>query len=119
MDYKQNHYFCFVFQMEIKFGKQYLKELFFTGTCTDKKHRFQPQIISKYIKVVNLLEANATKEDLFRFHSLHFEALHGDKEGLFSVRINDQYRLELDIRVISNEMVITICTIVELSNHYK
>ncbi len=105
--------------MEIIFGKQYLKELFFTGTCTDKKHRFQPEIISKFIKVVNLLEANTTMEDLYRFRSLHFEALRGDKEGLFSVRINDQYRLELEIKVEGKEPVITICTIVELSNHYN
>ncbi|MBQ0057727.1 MAG: type II toxin-antitoxin system RelE/ParE family toxin [Bacteroidales bacterium] len=105
--------------MEIKFRQAYLKELYETGTCSDKKHRFQPQIVSKYRKTVDLLEANATKEDLYRFHSLRFEALRGDKEGLFSVRVNDQYRLELSIEVIGQEPVITVCTIEELSNHYK
>lgn len=121
MDLNKSLYLCRakILYMEIRFKQSYLKELYETGSCSDKKHRFQPQIISKYRKTVDLLEANATKEDLYRFHSLHFEALHGDKEGLFSVRVNDQYRLELSIEVIGREPVITVCTIEELSNHYK
>lgn len=97
--------------MDIRFGQTYLKELYEKGTCNSKKHRFQPQIVSKYRKTVDLLESNNTIEDLYRFHSLHFEALRGDKEGLFSVRVNDQYRLELSIEVIGRESVITVCTI--------
>lgn len=121
MDSKNNTYLCRakILNMEIKFGQKYLEELYETGSCSDKKHRFQPQIVSKFRKTIDLLEANATKEDLYRFHSLHFEALRGDKEGLFSVRVNDQYRLELSIEVIGREPVITVCTIEELSNHYK
>lgn len=121
MDLNKKLYLCRakILYMEIRFKQSYLKELYETGSCSDKKHRFQPQIISKYRKTVDLLEANATKEDLYRFHSLHFEALQGDKEGLFSVRVNDQYRLELSIEVIGREPVITVCTIEEMSNHYK
>lgn len=121
MDLKIIQYLCRVKiqHMEIRFRQPYLKELYETGSTTEKKYRFQPQIVSKYRKTIDLLEANATKEDLYRFHSLHFEALHGDKEGLFSVRINDQYRLELSIEVVGREPVITVCTIEELSNHYK
>lgn len=105
--------------MEIKFEQRYLEELYLTGKCTDKKHRFQPPIIAKYRKTVDLLEANSCKEDLYRFHSLNFEALKGNKDGLYSVRVNDQYRLELKIEVSGSEPIITICTIVELSNHYQ
>jgi proteic killer suppression protein len=32
--------------MEITFEKEYLRELYETGKTTDKKYRFQPQIIS-------------------------------------------------------------------------
>ena len=31
---------------------------------------------------------------LVKYGSLHYEKLHGDKEGISSVRVNDQYRIE-------------------------
>ena len=31
--------------MDIKFDKKYLEELYLKGKTSDKKHRFQPQII--------------------------------------------------------------------------
>lgn len=40
--------------MEIIFNEEYLKELYETGK-TDKKHRFQPQIVRKYIRVIDLM----------------------------------------------------------------
>jgi proteic killer suppression protein len=105
--------------MEIKFDKKYLEELFETGKTTDKKYRFQPQIVKKYRKTVDVLESVAVVEDLFRYNSLHYEVLHGNKEGLESVRVNDQYRIEFKTTKVVSETVVTICNIVELSNHYK
>lgn len=105
--------------MQIIFDKEYLNELYFTGKCNDKKYRFQPQIIKKYKTQVDILAACSKMEDLYRFKSLHFEALRGDKAGLYSVRVNDQYRIELRLDTSATEPIMTICTIVELSNHYK
>lgn len=105
--------------MEIRFEKEYLRELYEKGHCSDKKHRFQPQIASKYRKTVDLLESTSVMEDLFRFRSLYFEALRGDKDGSYSVRVNDQYRLEFKLDLISKEPIVTLCTLTELSNHYK
>jgi proteic killer suppression protein len=105
--------------MEIKFDKTYLKELYDKGKTTDKKHRFQPQIIQKYRKTLDILESVTVIEDLFRYNSLRYETLHGDKEGLESVRVNDQYRIEFKTTKIISETVVTICNIIELSNHYK
>lgn len=34
--------------MEITFEQQYLSDLYYKGNASDKKHRFQPQIIRKY-----------------------------------------------------------------------
>ena len=65
-----------------------------------------------------LIQANRI-EDLFPFKSLHIEALHGDKEGRFSLRANDQYRIEFTVSETTEEPIVTICTIMELSNHYK
>lgn len=105
--------------MEIKFDKTYLEELYVKGKASDKKHRFQPQIIAKYRKTIDLMESLNTVKDLFRFHSLNYEVLKGDKAGLESVRVNDQYRIEFKTTKVISETVITICNIIELSNHYK
>ncbi|MDR1683569.1 MAG: type II toxin-antitoxin system RelE/ParE family toxin [Candidatus Symbiothrix sp.] len=105
--------------MEIKFDKEYLKELYDTGKTTDKKYRFQPQIVQKYRKTLDVLESVAVVEDLFRYNGLRYEVLHGDKEGLESVRINEQYRIEFKTNKVVSETVVTICNIIELSNHYK
>jgi len=105
--------------MEIKFDKTYLEELYNTGNTTDKKYRFQPQIAKKYRKTIDILESVSGIEDLFRYNGLRYEVLHGDKAGLESVRVNDQYRIEFKTTKIISETVITICNIVELSNHYQ
>lgn len=102
--------------MEIKFEKDYLKELFYDGVASDKQHRFQPQIVRKYVKVVNILDSVAKVTDLYRYRALHYEKLIGDQKGLESVRVNDQYRIEFKS---SESEGITICNIIELSNHYK
>ena len=102
--------------MEVKFDKDYLKELYYQGKSSDKQHRYQPDIVRRYIRVVNILDSVARVTDLYRYQSLHYEKLIGDKKGLESVRVNDQYRIEF----FSTELgELTICNIVELSNHYK
>ena len=105
--------------MEIIFEKEYLRELYELGKTTDKKHRIQPQVIAKYRKTIDILEAVTNTEDLYRFNALHYEVLKGDKKGLESVRVNDQYRIEFTTTEIASETVVTICSVIELSNHYK
>ncbi len=105
--------------MEIKFNKTYLEELYFKGKTSDKKHRFQPQIIAKYRKTIDILESVSKVEDLYRYHSLNYEALVGDKEGLESVRVNNKYRIEFKTTKVVSEIVVTVCNIIELSNHYQ
>ena len=59
-------------------------------------------------------------EDLFTFQSLNYEKLKGDKKGISSLRINDQYRLEFrEIPSQSDQSIIEICSIVDITNHYK
>ena len=67
---------------------------------------------------IDYLKWALRKEDLFRLNSLNFEALKGNKAGRFSIRVNNQYRIEFTIEENSEEPVLTICNIVELSNHY-
>lgn len=93
--------------------------MYTTGICTDKKHRFQPNIVRKYIDIVNLMKKSNSVLSLCQYNSLRYEKLKGDKDGLSSVRVNDKYRIEFEERMKDGESVATICNITELSNHYK
>ena len=105
--------------MKVFFNEEYLERLYTEGDTGTKKYRYQPQVIRGYQKGVKYLIQARRKEDLFPFKSLHFEALHGDKEGRFSIKANDQYRIEFTLTETEDEPIATICTIIELSNHYK
>lgn len=104
--------------MIVTFEKTYLKELYENGKTSDKKHRYQPSIVKRYKDRISYLMKATSKEELYPIKSLHFEALLGDKKGLFSVKVNDQYRIEFSLTENIEESILTICNIVELSNHY-
>lgn len=105
--------------MIVTFEETYLQELYLNGKAIDKKHRFQPQIVAKYVKVVNLMKQQENVLGLTKYGSLHYEKLHGDKEGFSSVRVNDQYRIEFTEAMEEGKQIATICNITDLSNHYK
>lgn len=104
--------------MIVKFDKKYLEELYVSGKCDDKKHRYQPQVIRNYIRRVVTLAEAPNIEALYPLHSLNYEVLVGDKKGLSSIRIDKQYRLEFIVSE-DGEPTITICTLTDITNHYK
>lgn len=106
--------------MIIKFEKEYLEELYTSGKSKNKKHTFQKSVIKKYVETINKLRPINRIEELFPLHSLNYERLTGKKKHLESVKVNDQYRIEFRTSI-EGEVpnCITICSIVELSNHYK
>ena len=104
--------------MQIVFKQDYLSSLYYEQKA-DKKHRFQPEVVQKYIKVVNILKYAKTIEDLFPFNSLNYEKLSGDKTGTESVRVTDKYRLEFQTEKVEGDFIVTVCNILELSNHYQ
>lgn len=105
--------------MKVTFEKEYLRELYENGKASDKRHRFQEQIIRKYIRVVDLMVELANVMELARYGGLHYEHLHGDKKGTSSVRVNNQYRIEFREIVEEGKTIAEIVNITELSNHYK
>lgn len=105
--------------MVVIFEKDYLKELYIDGKISDKQHRFQPDIVSRYVKVINMIINANSVNDLARIGSLHYEHLEGNKKGFSSVRVNDKYRIEFFEEIEEGQKIATICNIVELTNHYK
>lgn len=104
--------------MIVIFKKDYLKELYEQGVAKKKKYRFQPQIVRRYQDRINFLIKASRVEDLFSIKFLHYEVLTGDKAGISSVRVNDQYRIEFEVETVEGKSVLTLCNIIELSNHY-
>lgn len=105
--------------MIVSFQEKYLKELYEDGQAKDKQHRFQPQIVKKYTKVVDLMIEQKDVMGLTKYSGLHYEHLHGDKEGLSSVRVNNQYRIEFREILEGDKKYAEVVSITELSNHYK
>jgi proteic killer suppression protein len=105
--------------MIVTFEKEYLRDLYETGKTADKKHRFQPEIVRKYKQCINLMRRMPDTKALAKYNGLNFENLQGDKSGIFSIRVNKQYRIEFTVTDNDVESVATICNILELSNHYK
>lgn len=104
--------------MIVEFEEEYLRDLYTKGECNDKKHRYRVDIVKRYKRCIDYLKWASCKEDLFRINSLKFEALKGDKSGRFSIRVNNQYRIEFALIEILDEQILNICNILELSNHY-
>jgi proteic killer suppression protein len=106
--------------MEVTFEKEYLRELYEFEKTSDKKRRFQPQIISGYLKCVKVLMEIQRMEELYTYNSLRYEKLKGDKQGFSSLRINDQYRLEFrEIPSLNDQSTIELCSLTDITNHYK
>ena len=105
--------------MIVTFEEDYLRELYEDGQASDKKHRFQPQIIKKYTRVVDLMMAEPNVMGLTKYGRLHYEHLHGDKEGLSSVKVHDQYRIEFREILEGDNTIAEMVSLTELSNHYK
>lgn len=106
--------------MIIKFDKEYLSELYYKGQSSDKKYRFQPAVIKKYIlRIITLADAPNT-EVLYPLNSLNYEVLSGSKSGISSIRIDKQFRLEFTVtHSHDGEIILTVCPIIDITNHYK
>lgn len=104
--------------MQIVFKQDYLSVMYITGK-SDKSPWFQPEVVKKYVKIINILKHAKSIEDLFPLNSLNYEKLKGDKSGLESVRVTGKYRLEIKTEVVQGETIATICNVIELTNHYQ
>lgn len=81
--------------------------------------RYPCPTVSDTLRVIDTMIDTPDVLGLLRYRSLNYEKLKGDKAGLSSVRVNDQYRIEFEERVKEGETIATICNITDLSNHYK
>lgn len=102
--------------MLVKFNNSYLEKIY--QGKTKGKISYSSEVVIQLKKTVLKLEQADNTAQLRQFRSLNFEALKGDKKGLYSVRVNKQYRLEFQIE---NDTITLseIILIEDLSKHYK
>lgn len=105
--------------MFVTFEETYLQDLYEKGKTSEKSHRYQPDIVKRYQKCIDYLLDAKKAEDLIQINSLNYEVLKGDKQGISSIRVNNKYRVEFTVRDTMDEPIITVCNIIDLSNHYK
>ena len=103
--------------MTVTFEQKYLRDLYEKGKSDDKKYRFQPQVVEKYKERIDTLKKAHRVEDLFPIKSLNYEALKGDKKGISSIRVNLKCRIEFTVEENEKDIFLTVCNIIELSNH--
>lgn len=103
--------------MKLRFSDLYYEDMY-EGRPLKGKPRFSEQIIRSCNKKIEILKQTARSPDLYKLKSLHFKELDGDKQGIYSIRLNDQYRLEFRLE---NEEVtlIEIITVDRISKHYE
>lgn len=103
--------------MEIRFINAYLENLY-AGKPVKGKPVFSKEVILQFKKTVLRIEQADNSSQLKQFRSMNFEALKGIKKGLFSVRVNKQYRLEFKLE---NDKIslIEMVFIEQLSKHYE
>ena len=59
--------------------------------------KFSPAVVESYRRKMQFIRAAADERDFRQMRSLNFEKLRGDREGQYSMRLNNQFRLILEI----------------------
>ena len=103
--------------MEVYFKNSNLEKLY-EGLPVTGKLRYNKEVVEKFRIKVDILKNAENTTELRALRSLNFEALKGDKKGLYSIRVDLKYRLEFTIE--KNKIQLSeIIFIEDLSNHYK
>jgi proteic killer suppression protein len=76
----------------VSFGDEATADLF-NGKRSAKARRFASDIQQRAVRKLDILNAAADIQDLRAPPSNHLERLSGDREGFWSVRVNDQWRI--------------------------
>ncbi|QDT96277.1 type II toxin-antitoxin system RelE/ParE family toxin [Gimesia aquarii] len=94
--------------MEVDFEDDELQEL---ENNEDAKSRLDDSVIRAFRKRMRFLRDAVDERDLREMKSLHFKKLKGDRDGQYSIRLNDQWRLIIQIEFKETGNVIRILKI--------
>lgn len=75
-----------------------------------------PEIVKLYRKRIGFLRAAQDERDLRAMKALRFEKLKGKRQHQRSLRLNDQWRLIVELK---QEGRATVLVVVAIENHYE
>jgi len=81
--------------VEVSFGDEALNEI---ERDPHAKTRYDHKIVRAFRKVMNFIRSAGREADLYAHPGLNFEKLKGDLAGFHSLRLNDQWRLIVELR---------------------
>jgi plasmid maintenance system killer protein len=97
----------------------YLEQLYTGQPCTDKRFKSNPALSKQVQKVIRFISTAPTFPALQQIRSLNIETLGGNRNGYWSARINDQYRLIFRTEPVGIEpKEISAIILTEITNHY-
>jgi proteic killer suppression protein len=81
--------------VDVSFGNDALDELE-RNPCV--KTKLDVKLVRAFRRVMNYVRTAADERDLYAHPGLHFEKMKGDLDGCHSLRLNDQWRLIVEVR---------------------
>ncbi|MDR5748743.1 type II toxin-antitoxin system RelE/ParE family toxin [Caballeronia sp. LZ029] len=81
--------------MEVEFDDDALDRLETEATFTAG---FAQEIVRAYRRRMQQIRAANDERDFYALKALHFEKLRGNRDGQYSIRLNKQWRLILELR---------------------
>jgi len=101
--------------VEVYIEDKELEKLYTSGKS--KKLRLPEPVIDKFFATIQKIEASTSIKDILADNGLYFKKLKG-VEDRYSMRLNKQYRLEMEITWTDDKQTIGIFYLKEISNHY-
>ena len=94
--------------MEVTFGDDDLDRL-----ETDAKFDagFPPGVVKAFRKRMQMIRSAVDERVFYAMKSAHFEKLQGDREGQYSMRLNDQWRLILSFQGKAPNKIVVVISI--------
>lgn len=72
-----------------------------------------PPVVTAFRKRMQQIRAALDEREFYSLKSLHFEKLKGDMEGMYSMRLNDQWRLLLTFEDAAPNKVVVVLEITD------
>lgn len=99
--------------MEIIFGTEDLDRLEVDGSFTAG---FDQALVKAYRKKINIIRQAVDERDFYAIRSLHFEKLKGKRNHQHSMRLNNKYRLIVEL--VERKSKIKAVRIVEITDYH-
>ena len=98
--------------MKFRFADAKLERLYADASYTAGYGR---NVVKGFRKVMGWIHSAASEQDFYRLASLHYEKLKGGRSHQRSMRLNDQFRLILEIKMNGDRTVV----IMAIEKHYE